>query len=280
MQDAGFKTIPSPPKTPVVGNMLSLDSSKPLQDLMRMAPGLGPIFKLDMMGKPLIIAWGADLVQELCDEQRFDKAVRGALRKVRAIAGDGLFTADTQAPNWQRAHNILLPTFGRQAMNNYMPMMLDVAGQLVSKWERMNADDEIDVVHDMTAVALDVIGICGFNYRFNSFYRQDYHPFIDALNRSLETSMVQKGLPFEQTLMRGRLAQLDKDADFMNALVDEIIAERKRGGSEANDLLNYMLSGEDRATGETLSDENIRYQIITFLIAGHETTSGLMSFTL
>lgn len=280
MQDAGFKRIPTPKKQPIVGNMLSLDSNAPLQDLMRIGREMGPIFQLDMMGKPLIMAWGADIVEELCDEQRFDKAVRGALRKVRAIAGDGLFTADTQAPNWQRAHNILLPTFGRQAMNNYMPMMLDVAGQLVSKWERMNADDEIDVVHDMTAVALDVIGICGFDYRFNSFYRQDYHPFIDALNRSLETSMVQKGLPFEQTMMRGRLQQLEKDADFMNALVDEIIAERKRGGSQVNDLLNYMLSGEDRATGEKLSDENIRYQIITFLIAGHETTSGLMSFTL
>ena len=70
-------------------------------------------------------------------------------------------------------------------MNNYMPIMLDVAGQLVTKWERLNYDDDIDVVYDMTAVALDTIGICGFDYRFNSFYREDYHPFIDALNRSL-----------------------------------------------------------------------------------------------
>ncbi len=44
--------------------------------------------------------------------------------------------------------------------------------------------------------------------------------------------------------------------------------------------MNYMLAGVDKVTGESLSDENIRYQINTFLIAGHETTSGLMSFTL
>ena len=139
-------------------------------------------------------------------------------------------------------------------MNNYMPIMLDVAGQLVTKWERLNYDDDIDVVHDMTAVALDTIGICGFDYRFNSFYREDYHPFIDALNRSLETCMVQRGLPLENQLMRGRLNKLDEDTQYMNDLVDDIIRERRKHPTETNDLLNYMLKGVDKATGETLPD--------------------------
>ncbi|MEM9170240.1 MAG: cytochrome P450 [Pseudomonadota bacterium] len=275
-------SIPTPPRKPFVGNALTVDADAPLQNLMRIAREQGPIFELDMMGKPMVIVSGAELVEELCDEARFDKAVRGALRRVRAIAGDGLFTADTKADNWGKAHNILLPTFGRQAMRDYLPMMIDIAQQLMLKWERMNADDEIDVVHDMTGLALDTIGLCGFDYRFNSFYRRDFHPFIDALTRTLETSMLQRGLPFEQMVMKSRLEQLKKDADYMNNLVDAIIRERRRGGDgeAANDLLNFMLSGVDKTTGDSLSDENIRYQINTFLIAGHETTSGLLSFTL
>ena len=174
-----------------------------------------------------------------------------------------------------------MPTFSRQAMGNYFPMMLDIASQLCLKWERMNSDDDIDVVHDMTAVALDTIGVCGFNYRFNSFYREDYHPFINALTRTLETSMNQRGLPLESKFMKKQLAQKDADVAYMNKLVDDIIAERRKGGERTeNDLLNYMLDGVDKETGESLSDENIRYQINTFLIAGHETTSGLMSFTM
>ena len=276
-----LERIPMPEKMPVIGNMLSVDKDQPLQSLMDLSRELGPIMRMDMMGTPLVVVSGHDLVDELCDEKRFDKAVRGSLRRVRAIGGDGLFTGDTQEDNWGKAHNILLPTFSRQAMSNYFPMMLDVAGQLCLKWERLNADDEIDVVHDMTAVALDTIGICGFNYRFNSFYRKDYHPFINALTRTLETCMMQRGLPFESTLLKRRLDQMEKDVAFMNKLVDDIIAERRKGGDRAtNDLLNYMLDGVDKVTGESLSDENIRYQINTFLIAGHETTSGLMSFTL
>jgi len=48
---------------------------------------------------------------------------------------------------------------------------------------------------------------------------------------------------------------------------------------QKKDMLDYMLAGVDRKSGERLDDTNIRYQIITFLIAGHETTSGLLSFT-
>ncbi len=284
--ESTIEQIPSPDGMPIIGNMLTVDSERPLQGLMEITRKIGPIFQLDMMGTPIVIASGVDLVTELCDEERFDKAVRGSLRRVRAIGGDGLFTGDTSEPNWSKAHNILLPTFSRQAMNNYMPMMLDVASQLVTKWERLNADDDINVVHDMTALALDTIGICGFDYRFNSFYRQDYHPFINALTRTLETCMLQRGLPFESVTLKGRLDQMKEDVSFMNKLVDDIIRKRRKGGTSErggeghNDLLNYMLAGVDKVTGESLSDENIRYQINTFLIAGHETTSGLLSFVL
>ncbi len=273
--------IPNPPGRPVVGNAFSVDASTPLQSLMEIARKEGPIFWLNMMGRPVIFVSGAELCKELFDERRFDKAVRGALRRVRVIAGDALFTGETQEPNWAKAHHILLPTFSQRAMVDYMPMMVDVATQLCLKWERLNAEDEIDVVRDMTGLALDTIGLCGFDYRFNSYYRRDFHPFIDALTRTLETCMMQRGLPFEKAVLKKRLDQLDEDAAFMNKLVDDIVRERRRGGGRGQkDLLNYMLAGVDKVTGESLSDENIRFQINTFLIAGHETTSGLLSFTL
>lgn len=275
--------IPHPPKKPVVGNMLSLDAASPVQHLARLTKELGPIFWLDMMGSPIVIVSGHDLVEELSDEKRFDKAVRGALRRVRAVGGDGLFTADTGEPNWSKAHNILMQPFGNRAMQSYHSSMVDIAEQLVQKWSRLNADDEIDVVHDMTALTLDTIGLCGFDYRFNSFYRQDYHPFVESLVRSLETIMMTRGLPLENLWMQKRRRDLAADVAFMNSMVDEIIAERRKNTAASEpkkDMLAAMMTGVDRATGEQLDDVNIRYQINTFLIAGHETTSGLLSCAL
>lgn len=272
--------IPKPASKPIVGNVLSVDANAPLQSLKQLADEQGPIFWLDMMGTPIVFVSGADLVQELCDEKRFDKSVRGPLRRLRVIGGDGLFTGDTTAPNWGKAHNILMPTFSQKSMHEYLPMMIDIAEQLMLKWERLNTDDEIDVPRDMIGLTLDTIGLCGFDYRFNSFYSDDFHPFIDALGRTLEIAMLQRGLPLEDFFLRNRLKQLESDVAYMNDLVDEIIRERRKTGGDQNDLLNFMLAGKDPISGDGLSDENIRYQINTFLIAGHETTSGMLSFAL
>lgn len=273
--------IPHPPRTPLLGNMLTVDGGAPVQDLMRIAREQGPIFWLDMMGTPLVVVSGADLVAELCDEKRFDKAVRGSLRRVRMLGGDALFTAETQEPNWQKAHNILLPTFAHRMMQTYHEGMLDIADQLVTKWERLNADEEIDVVRDMTALTLDTIGLCGFNYRFNSFYRSDNHPYVESLVRALEAVMKMRGLPLEDITQRKSRKKLEEDVGFMNGIADRIIKERREtpADDEAKpDLLGFMLAGIDKQSGERLDDVNIRYQMNTFLIAGHETTSGMLSF--
>ena len=96
-------SIPRPPKKPIVGNVFSVDFNAPVQDLARLAKELGPIYWLDMMGTPMVIVSGAALVDEISDTTRFDKTVRGPLRRIRALAGDGLFTADTKEPNWGKA---------------------------------------------------------------------------------------------------------------------------------------------------------------------------------
>ena len=58
--------------------------------------------------------------------------------------------------------------FSQQAMRGYMPRMVDIAGQLVDKWSRLNPDDEVNVPQDMTALTLDTIALCGFGEIVNT----------------------------------------------------------------------------------------------------------------
>jgi cytochrome P450 / NADPH-cytochrome P450 reductase len=272
--------IPHPRRLPGIGNALSVDTARPTQHLMDLARTLGPIFWLDAMGKPIIIAANHALIDELCDESRFEKSVKGPLRHLRDGAGDGLFTAYTNEANWQKAHNILTPAFAAKSMVSYHR-------QLVAKWARLNPDDDVDVARDMTSVTLDTIGLAGFSYRFNSFYRETDHPFIAAMVRTLDGTMKTRGLPLESYIQAGREKQRAADIALMHGTVDRIVAERKdaiatdaSAACPRQDLLQFMLTRPDRVTGNTLDDHNIRYQAITFLIAGHETTSGLLAFAL
>ncbi|SFM26184.1 cytochrome P450 / NADPH-cytochrome P450 reductase [Gracilibacillus orientalis] len=275
-------TIPQPKTYGPLGNIPLVNKDKPVLSFMELAEEHGPIFRLQTPGNTTIIVSGHDLVEEVCDQSRFDKSVEGALAKVRAFSGDGLFTSWTHEANWNKAHNILMPTFSQRAMKDYHAKMVDVSTQLVQKWARLNPNEEVDVPADMTRLTLDTIGLCGFNYRFNSYYRETSHPFITSMVRSLDEAMHQiQRLDIQDKLMVRTKRQFQHDIQTMFSLVDNIITERKANGNqEENDLLSRMLNVKDPETGENLDDENIRYQIITFLIAGHETTSGLLSFAI
>lgn len=283
-EQQSFARIPEPPETFLLGHLLTLSAETPVQDMWRLARELGPIFRLELRGRVLVIVSGYELVNEISDEKRFDKSIRGGLRLVRRFGGDGLFTSKTEEPNWAKAHNIMLPNFNQKAMESYHAAMLDIAEQLALKWERLNPDEEIDVARDMTSLTVDTIGLSGFDYRFNSFYHDKEHPFVGAMADALSISMDElRDVPMENLIRQSRERQLQEDIRTMNETVDRMIRERRASGEDSaakTDMLGYLLSGVDKKTGERLDDINIRYQVITFLIAGHETTSGLLSFAL
>jgi cytochrome P450/NADPH-cytochrome P450 reductase len=274
--------IPGPHGLPLVGNAFDIDADNPIEGFMAMAEEYGPIFKLSIPGGVRLIVSGPELVAEVCDDTRFDKLVSGGLADLKKGAADsGLFTSDTDDPLWRRAHNILMAPFSLQAMRDYMPRMVDIADQLMDKWSRLNPDDEVDVPADMTRLTLDTIALCGFGYRFNSFYRDTPHPFVQAMVRTLTESQTRaRQLPLQTRLRIRAQRQVEEDQAFMDDLVDRLVAERRAQGDagDSTDLLGRMLTGVDRQSGERLPDANIRAQCITFLIAGHETTSGLLSF--
>ena len=262
-----------------MGNLFDLDASSPIDSLMDLARKYGPIYELELPGGgSRVIVSGYDLVDELCNEWRFDKKLgQGLSALAEGPADRGLFTSETSDPNWRKAHNVLLPAFSMDAMRGYHPRMLDIAFQLMQKWERLNPDDSVDVPADMTRLTLDTIALCGFNYRFNSLYRDAPHPFVVAMSGYLEAAQrpIQRKLP-------KRARRLKADQQLMLGTVQHIIEDRRAAGTAGtvNDLLDRMLTGLDRQSGEKLDDTNIIAQCVTFLIAGHETTSGLLSFAL
>ncbi len=279
--DSDSARIPQPPLRPLVGNLGELDTKAPVQSMMRLAELYGPIYKLTILGRDVHVVSSQRLVDELCDESRFNKRVHGPLQQIRAFAGDGLFTAYNSEPNWAKAHRLLMPAFGPLGVRSMFDRMVDIAHQMFVKWERFGASAVIDVADNMTRLTLDTIALCAFDYRFNSFYQNEMHPFVAAMVDALEEAGQRGRRPGVVTnLMVGTRRRYEADQALLAKVAEQLIAERRSDpdGASRDDLLNVMLNGVDPVTGEKLSDENIRYQMVTFLIAGHETTSGLLSF--
>ncbi|QKW11004.1 cytochrome P450 [Streptomyces sp. NA04227] len=276
--------IPHPPRRlPFAGDLLGANLRTPVQDSVRLGRALGPIYRRKAFGKEFVFVAGAELAADIADESRFAKHVGLGVANLRPVGGDGLFTAYNHEPNWQLAHEILAPGFSREAMGGYHPLMLDVTRRLMEHWdERARAGAYADVPGDMTKLTLETIARTGFGHDFGSFDRDRPHPFVSAMVGTLAHAQRRNVVPRALAPMVMRRAERRGAADIalLNSTVDEVVAARARGAAGQGDLLDRMLEVAHPVTGERLSQENIRRQVITFLIAGHETTSGALSFAL
>ncbi|MGQ4387717.1 cytochrome P450 [Streptomyces sp. SAS_270] len=275
--------IPHPPRrVPLIGDVLGANLRTPVQDSLSLGRALGPIFRRRAFAKEIVFVGGAELAGELADEARFAKHVGLGVANLRPVAGDGLFTAYNHEPNWQLAHDVLAPGFSREAMEGYHPMMLAVTERLIEHWDReRTAGRAVDVPGDMTKLTLETISRTGFGHDFGSFERARPHPFVQAMVGTLTYAQRRNIVPepLAPLVLRGATRRNEADTALLNRTVDAVVAAR-RGGSGEGDLLDRMLETAHPATGERLTPENIRRQVITFLIAGHETTSGALSFAL
>ncbi|GAA0424339.1 NADPH--cytochrome P450 reductase [Actinoplanes capillaceus] len=272
--------IPTPRGLPIVGNGLQVPvegTHRFFADLAAQHPG--GLFKLNLAGRHVVFVYDPDLVAEVCDESRFYKPIDPPLAHVRDFAGDGLFTAREGEEVWGQAHRILLPAFSQRSMKAYFPQMLEIAENLMTAWAGRT---EVDVTDDMTRLALDTITLAGFGQRFRSFEQPELHPFLQAMGSALTEAMNRtRQLPVVTGLKKKADAAYRADIAIMQETVDEVIRARRASGlADTRDLLGLMLEASDPVTGGRLSDENIRNQVLTFLIAGHETTSGTLSFAL
>jgi cytochrome P450/NADPH-cytochrome P450 reductase len=80
--------------------------------------------------------------------------------------------------------------------------MVDIAEQMVLRWERFGEDTEIDVPDNFTRLTLDTIALCAFDYRFNSFYQREMHPFVNSMVNALyEAQERAKRLPIQVNVL-------------------------------------------------------------------------------
>ncbi|PYH98277.1 cytochrome P450 [Aspergillus ellipticus CBS 707.79] len=272
--------IPGPKGVPFLGNIYDVEPEVPLRSFELLADNYGPIFRLTTFGQSKLLISSHELVDEICDGERFAKAVDSGLNEVRNLTHDGLFTARYPGEeNWLLAHRILLPAFGPLAIRDMFDEMYDISTQLVMKWARQGSETPITVTEDFTRLTLDSIALCAMGTRFNSFYHETMHPFVEAMVGVLQGASHRARRPaLMNQLPTSENNLFWSDIAYMRNLAKEITEERRNNPSSKKDLLNALILGRDPQSGKGLDDESIIDNMITLLIAGHETTSGMLSF--
>ncbi|KAH8743754.1 cytochrome P450 [Diaporthe sp. PMI_573] len=280
-----LEPIPQPPTIPIVGNLTDLDSRDFKGSMVDLAKKYGPIYQLTVAGESFIVVSSWRLVDEVCDDKRFKKSIEGELTELRAATNDGLFTSrGEEEMNWGIAHRVLMSAFGPISIRNMFDDMHEIASQLALKWARQGPSQRLDIGEDFTRLALDTVALCSMGFRFNSYYREELHPFTRAMYEVLTTAGKKTVRLLPSMFYHREDRKFAANIKLLRSTAQEVVNARKRLGKDSlkmkKDIVTAMLSGVDPKTGCTMTDESIIDNLITFLIAGHETTASTLQFVM
>lgn len=270
------ETIPGPRALPFIGNLLDIweDRDIPIRGLERFAGIYGPIYQATLAGQRRIVCSSAALLEELTDEKRFVKVPPSTISK--GPRPKGLFAARNEDPDWAQGHRILMPAFAPLSVQDMFTDMKDIANQLILSWARKGPENRILATEDFTRLTLDTIALCTMSYRFNSFYSDTMHPFVQAMTYIFHENTARASRPaIAQKFLWKTNAEFAEALKVLLGTGNSIIQDRRANPTDKKDVLNTMIYGKDPKTGEVMRDELITEQMITFLIAGKSDSDVL-----
>lgn len=200
--------------------------------------------------------------------------------------GSGLVTTATKDPDWALGHKLLMPAFSARAMKAYHYKMGESISDLLNIIESFQkSGEDFDVSRWMIALALESIGKIGFDYDFDLLKdpNAERHPFTIAL--AYVQSMIMKRsstVTWMKWMQTSANVRFQRDLGTLRSTIDQVLEERRANPhpqDKQSDLLDFMISAQTKE-GDKLDNKLIRDNIITFLSAGHNTTSSFLSWTI
>jgi cytochrome P450 len=194
-----------------------------------------------------------------------------------AALGQGLLVSEGE--RWERQRRLIQPLFTRRAIAGYATLMAEEASACAAGWASGAGDRAtVDGHAEMTRLTLRVVGraIFGDDVDEARHVMRSAFPAVTrwAVRRAMSPVNVPAAWPTPGNVRAARARR------ELYAVVDGLIVRRRSAGAGGDDLLSRLLRARDPDTGAAMDAQQVRDEALTFLLAGHETTSIALTFTL
>ncbi|MBD3579329.1 cytochrome P450 [Streptomyces sp. KD18] len=269
----GLESIPpAPGRVPLLGHAVKLGRD-PLA-FLRSLREVGDLVRVDLGSMPMYVVTSAALVRDVTVGQAraFEK---GRLYdRVRPLVGNGLATAGGDVH--RRHRRLIQPMFHQTCIAGYAETMSSRARALADSW---TPGQTIAVEQVMGELAVEILAATMFSTDIG-------RPAVEAVRRDLPVILKNMLLRAASPKALDHLPippnrAFDAAARSMRQVIDDVIAGTRRSGERqegGGDLLSVLLDARDADTGEALTDEEVRDELVTILFAGTETTASTLSW--
>jgi cytochrome P450 len=240
-----------------------------LENLMGLARDHGDVVALPQFGVPFYLFNHPEQIEEILRSKpdRFKKA--SLLAALRPLLGNGLFTSEGEV--WRQHRIAAQPLFATKKIPHYTSKVVDSANRLVDRWQH---GETRDFHADMMRLALEIV--------MRTLFDADATDVV-PLGEELQAATNYYTDPRTVWSSNGEYASSSDvpaghDATRLNAIISAMIEKRRSSGvAERGDLLSGLLMMRG-SNGSPLSDAELRDQMVTYFIAGQETTALTLSY--
>jgi cytochrome P450 len=198
------------------------------------------------------------------DHRSFEKGHQ--LDVARRVIGQGLITSGGEVH--RRHRRLAQPAFHRARIEGYAWVMSDSARRQSEGWRD---GDELDLQPEMSRLALTIVG--------NALFGTDLGDETGRrVTRALAVCMEMFDVA-DPAARFGESSELLSAMDYLDTLTYRLIHERRASGEDRGDLLSMLIMASDEESGESMTDVQIRDECMTLVLAGHETTANLLTWT-
>jgi cytochrome P450 len=250
---------------------MPLASRDPLSVFSRWAGEYGDIFYYRAAWMHVYFLNHPDLIEAALVRNQQNLVKDRVIRNSRWFFGEGLLTSE--GDYWKRQRKLSQPAFHRDKISSYAPLMTGYAGQMLAHW---HDGDELDVHQEMMKLTLRIVVRALFDVE-----AEQTAEISNALNVMMRHSAGARMLlpPFFRRLPLPGMSQVRGAVDDLTGMVYRIIHKRRECRGEAtDDLLSMLMQARDEDHSQ-MTDRQLRDEVMTFLLAGHETTALALSWT-
>ncbi len=261
---------PAGPRSyPLIGNLFSFHRD-PLGFLSRCARDYGDICQMRIGPYTIYLIDNAEYIEQVLVTQHRNFAKTPGDGPSRLLFGNGLLTSDGEF--WLRQRRLAQPAFHRQRIAAYASTMVSATERLIAGWQ---PNDIRDIHQEMMRLTLDIV----VRTLFAATLDEDTRPIEHALEVLMHELARRIGSPFQIPLriptpgnrrFIATIARLDQ-------VIYAIIQQRRASRHEGDDLLSMLLHAQDE-DGSRMSDKQLRDEVMTLFLAGHETTALALSW--
>jgi cytochrome P450 len=264
--------VPPPgPRLPIFGALVG-PGRDPLAMFTSYARDYGDVAFFKLAGERCYLINDPALIKDvLVTHQRNFTKSRG-LERAKKLLGNGLLTAEGQTH--LRHRRLLQPAFHRDRIAGYAQVMIDYAAGMSGRWQH---GATLDIAREMMRVTLSIAGKTLFGTDVESEADEVGAAVTDVL-KSFWLNVL-PGADLLEKLPIPALRRAHASRQRLDALIYKMIADRRASGADHGDLLSMLIAAQED-DGGGLTDEEVRDEAITILLAGHETTANALMWTL